>query len=79
MPFLAQSVVGKGYALSDTKVGRCFHRGKSKGGALCGKVVADLFKCRGVDLFFAEIVFVGIVGGDDKQFVLGKLLDEVAV
>ena len=68
---------------------RCFHRGMegrgrcfrrvSKGGALRGKVVADLFKCRGIDVFFAEIVFVGIVGGDDKQFVLGKLLNEVAV
>jgi hypothetical protein len=32
MPFLAQSVVGKGYALSDTEVGRCFRRGMEERG-----------------------------------------------
>lgn len=38
-----------------------------------------LFKRCGVDLVFAEIVFVGIVGGDDEQFVLCKLGYELTI
>lgn len=38
-----------------------------------------LFKQGGVDLVLAEIVFVGIVGGDDEQFVLCELVNEVTI